>query len=664
MRELPGKLLPHHNITMGTANVDCRSVFNSILNQLLVGTIVPLLGAGVSNSAKHNGGMPALTNIRCMGESIKQAINELCRGSCLKNNEEKPNTCLISNELRNHSSHISFDRLCELWEMSCTTTPQPLQKRCELVSRILMIQEFTNLDPTPAHYYIAFLVREGLIDEVVTTNYDTCLEKAYGCTFGQSENNNALVIDSLTTYRQSGGNRFTSKNRHPLLKIYKINGCARQLSESCKQCEKSPTNKQQAYCPNILLTEKDLRDWQKRFWARDLFRDRLRSRSILFSGFGSDEPQVRYTMLQVCEEISTADALNKPHDQPCRANSPYVVAYEAALSYSQTQILHSYSMLHGGCTSSENEINRGVSLQHGLRHYAITGSDAEFFLRKSPATPQLPADLFWQRLYQAAYWKLFGRACGPKSAAVSFLGASLPCAAALMSTMARWFVPADEEKFPFGRFPEILELSPETKTTPLMNWVESARRSNVPDKKICYYSLDELAVIIPVIFLMIYLFIGYYEPDIEWAKLQKLIQCKPLGLSIDISRIIGEQHANVEVCLVHSKAAAEMLPNKIEHDETREKPPNKGNENLDELPAVVIQMVIGSWRAAKDRVYFQSKDRTRPVIVRQIPLLQLWQTGRSIPDVHRELRKSLLATSMMADTGRKSIGDRTVLLPG
>ncbi len=55
---------------------------------------------------------------------------------------------------------------------------------------------------------------------------------------------------------------------------------------------------------NIILTERQLQNWRENKWARDLFRVRCRTRSILFSGFGSQEPQIRHTVLQVKEAVA------------------------------------------------------------------------------------------------------------------------------------------------------------------------------------------------------------------------------------------------------------------------------------------------------------------------------------------------------------------------
>lgn len=270
--------------------------FDRLIERVVDRVVVPFLGAGISIRANHRGGVKGLADTRCMTSRVTEALQERCQsGSCAN-----PATCVIKREI-NCDDQIPFGKACEFWEW-CFGEGE--KGRYELVCDILMIPEFRNLEPMDAHHYIAFLAREGLIDEIITTNYDTCMEEAYRNTFGlgnvlPANSDPALVIDSLDEYQDKGGTRYTDERvRRRCLRIYKINGCAAKLHWKCQKGDND-------YCKDILLTEKDLQDWRKRSWARDLFRDRLRSRTLVFSGFGSDEPQVRHTALQVCEEFAS-----------------------------------------------------------------------------------------------------------------------------------------------------------------------------------------------------------------------------------------------------------------------------------------------------------------------------------------------------------------------
>lgn len=123
---------------------------------------------------------------------------------------------------------------------------------------ILKINQYQNLCPTPAHYYIAKLSREGLINEVITTNYDCNFEKAYVELSGGS---NSDVISCLDDYRKKGAE--IGEDNVNRLKVFKVNGCAEKLTD---------TTVEKRY-ESILLTERQLQKWRNRQWAADVFRD-------------------------------------------------------------------------------------------------------------------------------------------------------------------------------------------------------------------------------------------------------------------------------------------------------------------------------------------------------------------------------------------------------
>ncbi|WP_200856339.1 SIR2 family NAD-dependent protein deacylase, partial [Klebsiella pneumoniae] len=116
---------------------------------------------------------------------------------------------------------------------------------------------------------------------VITTNYDCNFEKAYVELSGGS---NSDVISCLDDYRKKGAE--IGEDNVNRLKVFKVNGCAEKLTD---------TTVEKRY-ESILLTERQLQKWRNRQWAADVFRDRLRSKSLMFVGFGSDEPQVHHTL--------------------------------------------------------------------------------------------------------------------------------------------------------------------------------------------------------------------------------------------------------------------------------------------------------------------------------------------------------------------------------
>src|SRR5690606_26030190 len=73
--------------------------------------------------------------------------------------------------------------LCELYvDIQIELPDQAHLQLCKLLS----IAKYVGLQPTRAHRLMAFLACEGLLPEVITTNYDCCLELAYAEACGHS----------------------------------------------------------------------------------------------------------------------------------------------------------------------------------------------------------------------------------------------------------------------------------------------------------------------------------------------------------------------------------------------------------------------------------------------------------------------------------------------
>lgn len=503
---------------------DCVDKLSQIVERLLETRIVPFIGAGVSFNAHHRK-KKTLTNTSYMKQQL--AVN-ICK---MRYNETTARQqwwawCCVASEcheeltkedclsrIKNNSDckllNNSFDKLCEM-----NICPDNKASEATLITETLEIQEFANVEPALAHRYIALLAREGLISEIITTNYDTCLETSLLDTFrlkdwkstsaeeSCNEDGPARVIVSLEDYRANAGQSFVDSGRvkTQCLKIYKINGCAKKCFYNGKLAEN-----------RILLTERQLQDWGNRAWAQDLFRDRLRSRTLLFSGFGSDEPQVRHTVLQVVEEFSPS-AINQTNEQSDwwkQPNAPFIAVHQNSLSFNQTQILQSYAKAHTA-SPSYNDILR----------LALTGADASFFYQSND-NDGLDADIFWQRVYQAAFWCLLERYCQSDSAASAFLSAAVHSVKPLFMDMMEWLRPRE---MPFGSFSKMLDVNEGINgTIPFAVWVWHIRSGQVPASAHWYTPLNRRPILIPIIFLLLYLALAQDNDRSDYKKMSSRI---------------------------------------------------------------------------------------------------------------------------------------------
>lgn len=418
-----------------------------LTRKILEGKVVPFLGAGISNDTEtpgrtFNPSAGALT--KYLAESLKDLLGPHLPqfiGNMLSGDECK-------SDLDKRFINAGLSRIAELHFQVAGE---------EKTYEAMRIRNMRELIPSPAHFYISYIILEGCIEEVITTNYDCCLEEALLRT--NCEGKTPLVIRELHEY-QSGGEPFYTDDFQPptqqLIKkkfdekplnvrIHKINGCIQEFIQTRadgrhtnKKCEKH----------KLILTEAQLQNW-RHDWAREMFRDRLRTRTILFSGFGSEEPQIRHTMLEVLREFEQKSFLvnNNDHrsDTSGRTpmNMPYIAVYDA-LSFPQHQILYSAGKALDSANtcndSSHDERIRGIMKLRA--EYAFTMDDTQQFLEIAPypkgiiyrtcgppakhSLDKLDKNLFWAVLYLSVIRALLvERYLGDDSPLTSYLRSCL-----------------------------------------------------------------------------------------------------------------------------------------------------------------------------------------------------------------------------------------------
>lgn len=413
-----------------------KSSFNYIVNQILSKRCVPVAGAGVSISSKHPSG-EWFHQVPWMVKKLKEELLRLrfsrfredvdgpiCSGNdgvfgCWLELNVAGIKAVTAGKLHrgcffcdvvDAAKHGKLGNLAELylWEMDAFSEAVNTTEQYVQLVKLLRIDEYTELAPTPTHTYIAWLAREGLISEVITTNYDCNFEKAYR---SLAQRVDADAISCLDDYRECD---VLGTGIAPKLKVFKINGCAQKLNDA-------PDSQQ---FKHILLTERQLQQWRNRQWAADIFKDRLRSRSLFFNGFGSDEPQIHHTLQTVLDEYG--DSLNKTPtgcvlDKP---TAPIVAIYDPHPSFHQQQIVKTFAQMHG--------------------FHAQCGD--KLILRNPEPGGNLPSDTLWQAIFERVYRQLILTALEESVLAqTASFTAIVPFASTLLSEMLSLFDEATKE---------------------------------------------------------------------------------------------------------------------------------------------------------------------------------------------------------------------------
>lgn len=311
--------------------LDRDALMDALAQDAQVGSLVPFLGAGVSLTARLPG-----------------------------DNSFQPSVEWISRQVWNGLDHSKLDGSGLVDAVVSGLHPEPFQAtkldqlaevaawndgRAAVVESVGM-GVFTELVPTTAHRTIARMAREGWVSEVITTNYDTCLEKAYQGTFRHQRRSAEgercpAVITTDGEYRRLGRPDHLDgrgADGPPVLRLYKINGCAQAWVNAAKAWRSDPTSCElrsqlSACCDRILLSDPQLAALDSP-WKLDLLRDRMRSRRLVYSGFGGQEGQIRYTHLAV-----DGEGRESQPNATAVYHGPVVHVFEPEPNFFQLQLL-------------------------------------------------------------------------------------------------------------------------------------------------------------------------------------------------------------------------------------------------------------------------------------------------------------------------------------
>jgi hypothetical protein len=149
------------------------------------------------------------------------------------------------------------------------------------------------------HLVIARLAREGLISEIVTTNYDSSLEHALwavGMDPIPNEKDLKLLPRACKQYFQVlNKNTYKSRTLHPsVFHIAKIHG---SIDDALKENPSNPETYSWEEANTLVIAFQDLVSWNMSDWAKSYFEDRVKSRNIIIAGFSGSDPYLSASSL-------------------------------------------------------------------------------------------------------------------------------------------------------------------------------------------------------------------------------------------------------------------------------------------------------------------------------------------------------------------------------
>lgn len=159
-------------------------------------------------------------------------------------------------------------------------------------------QQFETRNSDAAHFYIAFLILEGVIDRLLTTNWDRLVEFALQTSASQPLDAALGIIRDQPSW--------LDRNEGPHVALAKVHGCSTQYPDQCE---------------SIILTTPELQLATGGGWCRDAVTEFVNG-TVLFSGYSASD----YTLMV---PLRILDALRREHHLD---NSHFFIAQETDLN--------------------------------------------------------------------------------------------------------------------------------------------------------------------------------------------------------------------------------------------------------------------------------------------------------------------------------------------
>ncbi|HLT37006.1 MAG TPA: SIR2 family protein, partial [Enhygromyxa sp.] len=177
----------------------------------------------------------------------------------------------------------------------------------------------------PRHEVIARWAREGLCRTLLTTNYDVLVEGAYrlsGFACRQCDDPSRAIeqpplLTEISHFARVGEavDFFRFGHTHRSALVAKIHGCAecyrwlraQVVAALDRDDEQRLDRARQAfanYLPAIVFTFREIQNWRQDAWSRDLLANLLRTRSIVFCGYSTQDRVLHDAFRTAFEEIA------------------------------------------------------------------------------------------------------------------------------------------------------------------------------------------------------------------------------------------------------------------------------------------------------------------------------------------------------------------------
>lgn len=159
------------------------------------------------------------------------------------------------------------------------------------------------------HRVLARLARESWTSLLLTTNFDRLLEG--GFRMAGFEHTACATPDTpsvpLPEWRTIAGpsDFFAEAGGGRRALMVKLHGCSRRYAELAENLKHHPGDPGfQEYLRSMVFTYREIQNWREDGWSRDLMRNVLRTRTVIFCGYSARDQVIHDTLRGVYEEMA------------------------------------------------------------------------------------------------------------------------------------------------------------------------------------------------------------------------------------------------------------------------------------------------------------------------------------------------------------------------
>ena len=236
------------------------------------------------------------------------------------------------------------------------------------------------------HWILSRFAREGWSPLLVTTNFDRLLEGAFRLSgFRNRPEKGSLngeapppVWVPYWTRVSSPVEFFSHGSAHQSSQVVKLHGCSEGYADRRSELFHVDPLKQAAserYLRSMVFTFREIQNWREDSWSRDFLRTLLRTKTMVFCAYSTQDPVIHDTLRSVYEEMGREQQWQSSGQTPSLEDHDATAFYFASDDQGGRQF-HGSEVLRASTQAATGKVASAHVEHPNYLRYQFKGSDA------------------------------------------------------------------------------------------------------------------------------------------------------------------------------------------------------------------------------------------------------------------------------------------------